>query len=177
MKTATDEEVASVVDAVLPTCRKVGATLIVNDRIHVALQCGADGVHLGKTDMPWETARELVGTQMIIGGTVNSKLDAQRAAESGVLDYVGVGPFRFTLTKENLAPTLQRAEWKEILQILGELPSFAIGGIRTADISAIRKLGVTGMAISSGFHHGNGIAETYPHYESIWNESDCNRNH
>ena len=142
--------------------------LIINDRIHVALQVGADGVHLGSLDMPWAEARALVGPDFIVGGTVNSVADAARASMPGLLDYVGVGPYRFTKTKRNLAPILSNGEWQEILRTLGPIPSYAIGGIRVEDLPVIRERGLTGVAVCSGVYRHAEVTENYRAFLNTW---------
>ena len=96
MKRAATLEVLGVVREVLPICRKAGCLLIVNDDIEASLEGGADGVHLGRSDLPWAVARERSGPDFLIGGTVNSLEDAKNAVSSGALDSVGVGPYCFT---------------------------------------------------------------------------------
>ena len=86
-------------------CRKYNATLILNDHVHLVKEIGANGVHLGKSDMSPVKARELLGSNYIIGGTANNMEDIRQLHKSGV-DYIGLGPFRFTRTKKNLAPIL-----------------------------------------------------------------------
>lgn len=167
-KEATDHAVATVAEACLPVCRESGVRLIINDRIHVALQVGADGVHLGSLDMPWPEARALVGPDFIVGGTVNSVADAARASVPGLLDYVGVGPFRFTKTKRNLAPILSNGEWQEILRALGPIPSYAIGGIRVEDLSVIRERGLTGVAVCSSVYRHAEVTENYRAFLNAW---------
>jgi thiamine-phosphate pyrophosphorylase len=167
-KEATDDAVAVVAEACLPVCRERGVRLIINDRMHVAMQVGADGVHLGKLDMAWAEARALVGPDFIIGGTVNSAADAMRASSPGLLDYVGVGPYRFTQTKKNLAPILSNGEWQEILRILGPIPSYAIGGIQVEDLPVIRERGLTGVAVCSGLYRDAKVTENYRAFLSAW---------
>lgn len=169
MKQADDAEVAAVVTACLPVCRAASCRLIVNDRLEVALQTGADGVHLGKQDMAWADAAILAAGRLIIGGTVNSAADAEAAVASGVLDYVGVGPFRMTRTKQHLAPVLTSADWQSILNILGAMPAYAIGGIIPADIAGIRARGLHGAAVCARLYRNRAIARNYQEYMDAWN--------
>jgi len=171
MKSAGDEAVAAVASACLPVCRDAGCRLIINDRVHVALRVGADGVHLGKRDMPWEEAAALIDGRLSLGGTVNSVADAERAAASGVLDYVGVGPFRFTHTKQNLAAVLTPEDWRAILTTLGSIPAYAIGGIGVADVAAIRALGCAGIAVCSQLYRAGAIQENYDNFTDVWNHT------
>ena len=160
-KELSDQELEPIAFECLIRCREIGASFVLNDRLELALRIGADGVHLGKQDTPWAAARERAGDSFLIGGTVNSVEDARTAVASGVLDYVGVGPFKFTQTKKNLAPVLTESDWAAILEVLGDLPSYAIGGIEAADLSKVRSLGVSGAAICSMLYREPSVSENY----------------
>lgn len=131
-------------------CDDYGARLIINDHPDIALQSGADGVHLGQNDMPVAAARELA-TRLIIGGTANTPEQALDMIRQGA-DYIGVGPFRFTTTKKNLSPVLGLKGIEVILHRLRleglEHPVIAVGGITAADLEALLTLPVHGIAIS-----------------------------
>jgi thiamine-phosphate pyrophosphorylase len=133
-------------------CRRYGARLLINDNPRLAQELGADGVHVGQADMPPAEAREMLGTKFIIGGTANTFADVQRLAVAGV-DYVGLGPFRFTPTKENLSPILGLAGYTDIMrqcQAAGlTVPIIGIGGITLADVQALMATGLHGVAVSS----------------------------
>ena len=160
-KEMSDQELESIAFECMIRCREIGSTFVLNDRLDLALRLGADGVHLGKLDTPWAEARERAGAGFLIGGTVNSVDDAERAVASGVLDYVGVGPLKFTHTKKNLAPVLVESDWRAILETLGDLPSYAIGGIEPADIPEVLALGVTGAAICSVLYRKPNVSDIY----------------
>ncbi|MGO1242763.1 MAG: thiamine phosphate synthase [Sphingobacterium sp.] len=137
-------------------------TLIVNDHVKVAYELDLDGVHLGLNDTPVRAARALIGNHKIIGGTANTLEQVmQRGLEK--CDYIGLGPLRFTKTKENLSPIIGFSGYAEILEsIQHELPPiFAIGSVMTQDIAPLRRLGVFGIAMSkdieSQFHERNYI--------------------
>lgn len=151
MKGATDDEVRPVARQVQQWCRAFGATFVLDDRVHLALELGADGVHLGRTDMPVDQARLLLGSQALIGGTANTLDDVVRLAHAGA-DYIGCGPFRFTTTKQNLSPVLGLEGYKRILAGMSEagirLPIVGIGGITPADIASLRAIGLDGIALS-----------------------------
>ena len=168
MKNAEPDEVERTIREVLPVCRDRDVLLIINDYLHVALQTGADGTHLGITDIPWAEARSMAGPEMVIGGTVNSLADARSALASRSLDYVGVGPFRQTKTKENLAPVLRRPELEEIILFLGDLPKVIIGGVTPADLPAIADTGADGVAVSSGLWNGHTLATNLKTYLNAW---------
>lgn len=137
-------------------CRHYGATLLINDNPRLAQEIGADGVHVGAADMPPAEARAMLGPTFIIGGTANTFAEVQRHAAAGV-DYVGLGPFRFTRTKENLSPILGLAGYAEILrqcQAAGlTVPIIGIGGITLVDVGALLANGLHGVAVSGSIGH------------------------
>ncbi len=132
-------------------CREAGATFIIDDQVALVKEIGADGVHLGKNDMPVAEARKILGPGFIIGGTANTFEDVRMHYESGA-NYIGCGPFRFTTTKEKLSPVLGLDGYRSIVSQMREegidLPVVAIGGITADDIPAIMQTGVTGIALS-----------------------------
>ena len=134
-------------------CRRHGAALIINDNPALALEIEADGVHLGQQDMPPAEARRLLGPQFIIGGTANTFADIEGLVAAGV-DYIGLGPFRFTTTKEKLSPILGLAGYAEMLaqcRAAGfTTPIVGIGGIALADVAALLATGLHGVAVSGG---------------------------
>ena len=151
MKEARDEEFLRVGREVGRLCRQYGATFLLDDRVHLVAELGADGVHLGKNDMPPSEARQLLPEGKIIGATANTFEDIERAVAEGA-DYIGLGPFRFTQTKRNLSPILGLEGYRQILtrcRTAGiTLPVVAIGGITAADIAGILATGVSGIALS-----------------------------
>lgn len=132
-------------------CRRHGAVFIIDDHVELVGQCGADGVHLGKNDMPPSEARRMLGPCRIIGATANTPADIDNAASQGA-DYIGYGPFRFTSTKKNLSPVLGLDGYRVATAHCREtgigLPIVAIGGITADDIPAIMDTGVSGIAVS-----------------------------
>jgi thiamine-phosphate pyrophosphorylase len=134
-------------------CKDYGATFIVDDHVLLAKKINADGVHLGKNDMPIAEARKTLGNSFIIGGTVNSFEDILNTLQSATPDYFGCGPFRFTATKKNLAPILGYEGYKDITNKLRnnsiDIPLVAIGGIVRNDIPILLESGVNGIALSS----------------------------
>ena len=132
-------------------CDQYEATLILDDVVRMVPVIGADGVHLGKQDMPVDEARQLLGPDKIIGGTANTVEDVERLAKQGA-NYIGCGPFRFTTTKKNLSPLLGLEGYAAILEQMRQkqidLPLIAIGGITLEDVPDLIDLGVSGIAIS-----------------------------
>lgn len=128
-----------------------GRIFIVDDHVELVEELGADGVHLGRNDMPVDRARAILGPDRIIGATANTAAHILEAAAAGA-DYIGLGPFRFTTTKKNLSPVLGAGGYRGIL---GEvraagvtLPVVAIGGITAADVATVMDAGADGVAVS-----------------------------
>lgn len=151
MKNASNEEFLSVGHEISRLCRNYHATFLLDDRVHLVDELNADGVHLGKNDMPADEARAILGNYKIIGGTANTFADIQKLAAHGV-DYIGCGPFRYTTTKQNLAPLLGLEGYETLLKQMKEariqIPLIAIGGILRGDIPDLLQTGVSGIAIS-----------------------------
>ncbi len=106
MKEADDTQFDENALVVQKPCKEFGATFIIDDNVALAKRIKADGVHLGKNDMPIAEARDILGEGFIVGGTVNSFEDILYHLQGCMPDYFGCGPFRFTSTKKNLAPIL-----------------------------------------------------------------------
>lgn len=151
MKEASDAEFIAVAKKIAPMCREYGATFILDDRVHLVNSCRANGVHLGRNDMPVADARNLLGEKMIIGGTANTIDDIERLWRDGA-DYIGCGPHRFTTTKKNLSPILGLDGYQYITNKMKQrgiqLPIVAIGGITAADIEPLLATGIDGIAVS-----------------------------
>ena len=151
MKDSSPEEILPIAEKALAMCREYHATFIIDDHVELAKQIKADGVHLGKLDMPIAEARRMLGKDFIIGGTANTFEDVQAHHQAGA-DYIGCGPFRFTTTKKNLSPVLGLEGYRHITLQMKEagihLPIVAIGGITKEDIPSLMKTGITGIALS-----------------------------
>lgn len=151
MKDATDDEVREAAAVIQPLCREHEAIFLLDDRVELAKELKADGVHLGRNDMPVSEARRVLGEEFIIGGTANTFEDVERLWREGA-DYIGCGPFRFTTTKANLSPVLGLDGYRDIITRMNaagiDLPVVAIGGILRDDIPAVMSTGVHGIALS-----------------------------
>ena len=151
MKDASEEEILKTAESTRKLCRQYDAVFILDDHVALVKRTGADGVHLGKNDMPIDEARRLLGKDKIIGGTANTFEDIKRIY-SARADYIGCGPFRFTTTKKNLSPILGLDGYKRIIEQVNtygiNIPVIAIGGILLPDISDIMQTGVSGIAVS-----------------------------
>lgn len=132
-------------------CDRYNAKLIVNDFPQVAKTVGAWGIHVGLQDLPVAEVRAIVGDQMIIGGTANTFDHIQQRAQEGV-NYIGLGPYRFTSTKEKLSPVLGLEGYQRIMDQMRtaniQIPIVAIGGVLPDDVVGLRKAGVYGVAVS-----------------------------
>ena len=151
MKDSPEEEIVRTGIQVRELCDRYGATMILDDPPHLVSETGADGVHLGKSDMPIGQARAILGKDRIIGGTANTFEDIVSHWKAGA-DYIGCGPFRFTTTKKNLSPVLGIEGYRSIMEKMRHaginIPVVAIGGITASDIDDILATGVKGIAVS-----------------------------
>jgi len=169
LKDKSYEEWKAIALEALAICRKYNAKLIINDNVSLAKEIGADGVHVGKQDMPVAKAREILGADFIIGGTANTFEDVKLHATSGA-DYIGLGPFRFTSTKQNLSPILGLdgyqivANWCKQENI--NVPIIAIGGIISTDVESLFHTGVHGVAIASALTHAGNKTEVVKEFKS-----------
>ena len=174
MKDASDEEVEKEAIRIQALCKEYGATFLLDDRVELVKKLHADGVHLGKNDMPIAKARQILGKDFIIGGTANTFEDVKAHYEAGA-DYIGCGPYRFTTTKKNLSPILGLEGYANIVRQMKEngikLPIVAIGGITIEDIPDIMKTGVTGIALSGTILRAkNPVEETRKINELLTND-------
>ena len=151
MKNASIDEIRPIALEAQALCKASGATFIIDDHVELVKEIGADGVHLGKNDMPIDEARRILGDDHIIGGTANTFEDLVMHYKNSA-NYIGCGPFRFTTTKEKLSPVLGLDGYRTIVKQMKEngidLPIVAIGGINAEDIPAIMETGITGIALS-----------------------------
>lgn len=127
-------------------CSRYQVPLIINDRPDIALKAGADGVHVGLSDMGIEKARELLGEGFIIGGSAHNVQEALAAQRAGA-DYIGCGAVFGSRTKQDVT-TLPTEELKAICQAV-EIPVVAIGGIRKENIRKLTGTGIDGAAVIS----------------------------
>lgn len=162
MKEATETEFMAAAAEIGRLCKEHGATFVLDDHVEWVEKTGADGVHLGKNDMPIDEARKILGNDKIIGGTANTFEDVERLYRQGA-NYIGCGPFRFTTTKKNLSPVLGLEGYQHIVDQMKShginLPVVAIGGILESDIKSILATGVSGIAVSGGILNAENPAE------------------
>ena len=146
-----------VAEAVTAMAQAYGVAIIINDSPELAVELGADGVHIGPEDMTIKQAREIVGPDIILGATAkNSRHAAMAAGEQGA-DYVAFGAFYPTTTKAGTVPA--ELELLEFWQETMELPCVAIGGITVENAAPLVAAGADFLAVSSGvWNHPQGAA-------------------
>ena len=145
-KECTSREFYQVAKEIKEITDAYGVPLLINDRVDIALAVGADGVHLGQTDLPIVAARKILGPDRIVGATANTLEKAQEAWKAGA-DYLGVGDVFGTSTKENTKHVSL-----EMLRTIKEalpIPVVAIGGVNESNIARLRETGVDGAAVIS----------------------------
>lgn len=156
IKNKTLYETRIIAKEILGVCKHFGAVCIVNDYLEIALEIEADGSHLGTEDLKIEEAKKIIGSRkFIIGGSSNTINEVIYLSQQQVT-YIGLGPFRFTSTKQKLSPMLGCDGYKKIISELKNRnisfpPIYAIGGILVNDIQALYKTGINGLAISGAF--------------------------
>ncbi|WP_018614533.1 thiamine phosphate synthase [Segetibacter koreensis] len=154
-KNASYKDIITLSEQVKKLCEDYATTFIINDHVLIAKEIDADGIHLGLQDMSITEAKKVVGN-MIIGGTANTLTDVLQRSKEGC-SYIGLGPFRFTTTKEKLSPILGLEGYKSIMNELSilqiKIPIYAIGGIVLEDVADIRQTGVYGVAASGIITH------------------------
>lgn len=168
-KTGGEELMPRLAEEVKEICANYKATFIINDHVSLAKLIDADGVHLGLTDMPVSAARAILGNK-IVGGTANTYDDVVKRINEKA-DYVGLGPLRFTTTKQNLSPELGFTGYAEITRKLNEsgisIPIYAIGGIINDDILPLKESGCYGVAISGAITNAESRTELVSQLKSM----------
>ena len=162
MKDAEKEEIKEVARKAKEKKKKNDVILVIDDYVDIAKELELDGVHLGKNDMPVDEARKLLGEEFIIGATANTFEDIEALRHTDI-DYIGLGPFRFTSTKKNLSPVIGIDGYAEIMRRKAEssinLPIVAIGGICYDDINNIMDTGISGIAVSGSLIKAKNMTE------------------
>lgn len=135
--------------------------LIINDYYKIAKTIKADGVHLGKTDSCPTLARKELYSWQMIGGTANTLQDCENLLDKDI-NYISLGPFSATSTKENLSPILGLKGYTAITDVLKTpIPIIGIGGITTKDVTAILKAGISGIAVSQAITQNFDVIKTF----------------
>lgn len=156
LKNLQEQEVLDIAKVAKQLCTQHQASLIINDYVRVAKEVNADGVHVGLNDMSVSEARMILGSGKIIGATANTIEDIQMHLKDDP-DYIGVGPYRFTKTKDKLSPVLGLEGYQTIMDKLKSMditiPIIAVGGITAGDVPELMKTGVHGVAISGDINN------------------------
>lgn len=159
LKDSSESKLMETALAAKEICQKSGAKFIINDHVLLAKEIDADGVHVGKNDLSLFEARKIMGPDKIIGATANTLEDCLEHNGTSI-NYIGLGPFRFTNTKKVLSPILGLNGYKNIIEKLVQaginIPIIAIGGIGISDVEILKKTKVHGIAVS-GMLSGNTI--------------------
>ena len=162
MKDADKEEIKAVARKAKEICKKNDVILVIDDYADIAKELELDGVHLGKKDMPVDEAGILLGEEFFIGATAFSFEDIEALRHTDI-DYIGLGPFRFTSTKKNLSPVIGIEGYAEIMRRKAEssinIPIVAIGGICYDDINDIMDTGINGIAVSGSLINAENMTE------------------
>lgn len=145
-KDADDDTVRALAMELKTICNRYHVPLIINDRPDLAREIGADGVHVGLSDMGIEKAREYLGDGFIIGGSAHNVSEALAAQRAGA-DYIGCGAVFGSKTKHNVT-TLALEELQRITQAV-TIPVVAIGGINLTNVHQLCKSGIDGIAVIS----------------------------
>lgn len=142
------EELKAFAQACQQLCEQYSVPFIVNDDISLAIEIGADGIHIGQEDGYISAVRKKVGPDMLIGVSTHNVAEAIAAADAGA-DYIGLGPVYETQTKMDTQPVIGIETIREVASLLPGLPIVAIGGISEHRASAIIKAGASGVAVIS----------------------------
>ena len=166
---APDSHILNLGRHIIPRAQDRGVAVLINDRPDLAVELGADGVHVGQSDMPYASARKLVGPDAIVGVTCHdSRHLAMEAGEAGA-DYVAFGAFYPTDTKTPSAkaePDLL-SWWQELM----ELPCVAIGGVTADNARPLVAAGADFLAVSAGvWKHARGPGEAVRAFNAIFDE-------
>ncbi|MDD3590813.1 MAG: thiamine phosphate synthase [Thermoguttaceae bacterium] len=135
-------------------CKRYGVPFFVNDNVEIAIECGADGVHVGQDDMAVAQVRRRVGDAMLIGVSAHSVEEARDAVENGA-DCLGVGALFATNTKQG-ANVLPKEVLRDICAAVN-VPVVAIGGIKKTNIAQLVGAGVAGVAVVSAIFGADDI--------------------
>lgn len=161
-KNASIESTKRMAETAMTIAKSYNANFLVNDYVEVAKSIGADGVHVGYNDIPPEEARKQLGSNAIIGGTGNDFEHVQALYDQGV-SYMGIGPFRYTNTKDELKPILGVEGYHQLVKQMRDagidIPVYAVGGLSPDDVDKLLAAGISGIAVSSAVGDQRNIYE------------------
>jgi len=145
-KDASHDEIVRLANELLPICRKAGVPFVIDDEVEIALEVGADGVHVGQDDMACERARAMLGPDAIVGVSAQT-VEQALAAQAAGADYLGVGALIPTPTKPD-AVDVTFDELRAICDAV-DIPVVGIGGLNKNTVSKLKGSGVDGAAVVS----------------------------
>jgi len=172
LKNVTYDEYFAAGKEVQAVCKKYNATFIINDNIRLALDLNADGVHVGKEDpLPQADIDAMLGRGGIIGCTANAIEDFIHL-DGKPVSYIGLGPFRFTNTKQNLSQLLGIEGYKRIFKEIKERgmkipPVIGIGGITENDVPELLSTGLHGIAVSGAISDAKNVSESAKNFMTL----------
>ncbi len=169
-KTISDDELISLAGEIRDIITKSGTLLIINDRVRVAREVNADGVHLGQHDMSMTEAREIIGNEKIIGVSTHNITQARLALEYGA-DYIAIGPVYPTTTKD-YEPSIGLEVIQEISREMN-IPFLAIGAITLENLDEVLKAGASRVAVCSAIIGFDDIALTTRRFKEKLNRTKC----
>ena len=145
-KDASRDEIILLANELLPICRKVGVPFVIDDEVEIALEVGADGVHVGQDDMACERARAMLGPEAIVGVSAQT-VEQALAAQAAGADYLGVGALIPTPTKPD-AVDVTFDELRAICDAV-DIPVVGIGGLNARTVAQLKGSHVDGVAVVS----------------------------
>lgn len=163
---------ADAVQAIEIARRAGNVKIIINDRVDIALAAGADGVHLGQTDLPPVEARKILGETAIIGFSTHNLAQAA-AAKDLPLDYIAVGPIFATATKENPDAVVGLDNLQIIRRTVENLPLVAIGGISRENFVSVLNSGANSVALISALYEKSSISKTFAEFQTQTNRDNA----
>jgi thiamine-phosphate pyrophosphorylase len=144
IKPAAVDDIVRVARMARRVCTELGAALVINDRIDIALAVGADAVHLGQTDLSLATARDVVGSALAIGISTHNQAQVLEAVAARPA-YIAYGPVFPTSTKQNPDPVQGMSALREAVVLAGDIPVVAIGGVTPAQAASLYATGVAAL--------------------------------
>jgi thiamine-phosphate pyrophosphorylase len=156
IKPALADEIIRVGRMARRICTELGAALVINDRVDIALTVGADAVHLGQTDLPIAEARKIAGDRLAYGISTHN-LDQVRAAITERPDYIAYGPVFATTTKLDPDPVVGLEALRSAVQVAGDIPVVAIGGISPSDARDIYEVGASSICAISAVNAAHNV--------------------
>lgn len=148
-----------------------GVPLLINDRVELVAEIGAQGAHIGQSDLPVSRAREVLGSEAILGLSAANAAELSPALAAGLdsIDYIGVGALRATATKPEAEPVgLARAEH---LVSISPWPVCAIGGVHVEDVGVLAALGCRGVAVVSAICGQPDVAAATAGFVTAWQQA------